>query len=156
MGAAPKTRPGFPNADDQALQVMELGRAIRQLVRQGVLRYSGGALTPIQYRALSRLARQANGLGELARGMQVRLPTASGLVDGLEKAGWVDRSRDAKDRRRVTLLVTAQGLALREKVRQGLRRELAQRLATLDAGQARDFQAGMRVLQRLFPPEGAV
>ncbi len=156
MNPAPKKRPGLPSTDDQALQVMELGRAIRQLVRQGVLRHSRGALTPIQYRALSRLARQASGLGELARGLQVRLPTASGLVDGLEKAGWVDRSRDARDRRRVALLVTAKGLALREKVRLGLRRELAQKLATLDKGQARDFQAGMRVLQRLFPPEGAV
>jgi DNA-binding MarR family transcriptional regulator len=141
-------------AEDQALQVMILGRSIIRLVRQGVQQHSQGALTHIQYRALSRLARQPSGLGELAQGMQVRLPTASCLVDGLEQAGWVDRSRDARDRRRVELLLTAKGLALREKVRQGLRQELAKRLAKLDARQARDFKAGMRVLQQLFPVEG--
>jgi len=161
MSASLKARPAAasPSAgsiEDQAQRVMDLGRRLGRLVRHGVLRESAGALTPIQYRAISQLARQASSLSELAQALQVSLPTASALVDGLEQAGWLDRGRDTEDRRRVVLVLTRQGSQLREKVRQGLRQELAQRLAGLDPAQERAFHAGMRVLEQLFPAdEGA-
>src|ERR1700722_6171184 len=53
-------------------------------------------------------------LVELARHMGVTVSTMSLNVERLVRRGYVRRTRDAKDRRRLRLLLTASGLRLRE------------------------------------------
>jgi DNA-binding MarR family transcriptional regulator len=49
---------------------------------------------------------------EIAAEMIHRMPDITRLVDRLEEAGWVERSRDREDRRVVRVKITAEGLAL--------------------------------------------
>jgi DNA-binding MarR family transcriptional regulator len=56
----------------------------------------------------------ATALVELARHMGVTVSTMSLNVERLVRRGYVRRTRDAKDRRRLRLLLTAAGLRLRE------------------------------------------
>lgn len=49
---------------------------------------------------------------EIAAEMIHRMPDITRLVDRLEEAGWVERSRDRQDRRVVRVKITAEGLAL--------------------------------------------
>ena len=57
---------------------------------------------------------EPTGLLELARHMGVTVSTMSLNVERLVRRGYVRRTRDAEDRRRLRLLLTASGLRLRE------------------------------------------
>src|SRR5579864_6239568 len=59
-------------------------------------------------------ARDPTALVDLARHMGVTVSTMSLNVERLVRKGYVRRTRDAKDRRRLRLLLTAAGLRLRE------------------------------------------
>lgn len=54
---------------------------------------------------------------ELAENTGVTRATVSGLLDGLEKEGLVERQMDAEDRRLVRVRLTPEGAALLDKVR---------------------------------------
>lgn len=73
-------------------------------------------------------------LTDLARIEQVRPPTMSKIVAGLEADGLVRRRPDARDRRAIRLEPTARGITL---LKQGRRRRVA-RLAAALAGLTRD------------------
>ncbi len=66
---------------------------------------------PAQLSALSVLVfGGARTLGELARAEQVRPPTMTRIVGGLQRAGLVRCERDAQDRRVVRVRATAKGV----------------------------------------------
>ena len=48
-------------------------------------------------------------MGILAKNMHVSLPTMSGIVDRLVKAGYIDRVEDKEDRRQVVIELTHKG-----------------------------------------------
>jgi len=51
-------------------------------------------------------------LGELSKKMYLHPSTITGLIDRLEKKGYVERDRDKKDRRIVKILLTPKGKGL--------------------------------------------
>ena len=63
-------------------------------------------------------------IGDLATQLCVRHHSAVGLVDRLEKTGYLRRDRDKTDRRRATLALTASGEKLLSKLSAAHRREL--------------------------------
>lgn len=64
-------------------------------------------------------------ISELAESMQVRHHSMVALIDRCEKAGIVQRSRDASDRRVARVSLTASGEALIEKLSSENRKELS-------------------------------
>jgi DNA-binding MarR family transcriptional regulator len=48
-------------------------------------------------------------VGRLAESMQVRMPTASGIISRLAKAGYVKRAPSTHDRRQVVIALTTKG-----------------------------------------------
>jgi len=74
---------------------------------------------PAEFRILHRLSHEDNGarLGDLAEGLGVRPPTASQLVDALERKGLVERGSDGDDRRAVRIRLSAEGRALADSFR---------------------------------------
>ncbi len=91
-------------------------------------------------------------LGALAAAEQVRPPTITKLIRGLERAGLVRRTRDPGDRRKQQVAATARGRKLLEEGR-------ARRVAALDAalaGLAADergaLEAAVATLERLVGP----
>jgi DNA-binding MarR family transcriptional regulator len=72
-------------------------------------------------------------LGELAAAEQVRPPTMTGIVRGLEQDGLARRDSDRRDARVVRVRATAKGKRILQQARQRRIDALAERLSDLDA-----------------------
>ncbi|HZT04416.1 MAG TPA: MarR family transcriptional regulator [Steroidobacteraceae bacterium] len=95
-------------------------------------------------------------LGNLADIEMVRPPTMTRIIDGLEKAGLVERKRSAQDRRKVELLATPRGSRLLEAGRARRIALLSQALQRLSGAEFRLLERAAPILQRLFSsPEEA-
>ncbi len=58
---------------------------------------------------LQHLLGGARGMTDLAAGLGASLSATTRLVDGLQRRGWLERTRDPADRRKVEVKLTAQG-----------------------------------------------
>jgi DNA-binding MarR family transcriptional regulator len=89
-------------------------------------------------------------LRELAAEERISAPALSGHVDRLEKAGLLERARDATDRRRVGLALTDEGERLLKRVRARRTTWLADRLRDLDDDELAAVEAAIEPLGRLL------
>jgi len=89
-------------------------------------------------------------LGELAAAEQVKPPTMSRVVAGLERNGLVERFADSNDARRVRLCATARGVKL---MKQGRRRRiqyLAENLKRLPEDELESVRQAVEILERVL------
>ena len=91
------------------------------------------------------------GVSELAETEQMSRPAMSAHVKRLEAAGWIARRADEadSDKRRVALIVTAQGLQALSAIRRSRNDWLAARLANLTLAERAALEAGLEPLGRL-------
>ena len=89
-------------------------------------------------------------LGELAQAEQVRPPTMSRVVAGLEEAGLVRREADPEDARRAHLHPTAAGRRLMEKARDRRVDELAAWLVALPDDERAQLARTLDTLEKLL------
>lgn len=67
-------------------------------------------ITQTQFLVMVALhARQECSLNLLAQSMQVSMPTMSGIIDRLVKAGFIIRKEDKEDRRQIVLTLSTKG-----------------------------------------------
>jgi DNA-binding MarR family transcriptional regulator len=91
--------------------VMGVSRAIRSQMR----RHRDPRMSVPQFRALIFIRRQATATAsELAEHLGLTRSSTTTLVDNLVRMGWVERTGDEQDRRRVRLRLTAAGEAILE------------------------------------------
>jgi DNA-binding MarR family transcriptional regulator len=88
-------------------------------------------------------------VGELARAEQVRSPTMSGVLKGLEAEGLVRRERVAHDARRSVVHPTAKGRRLMERARAARIAVLAERLQALDERERATLLAATELMERV-------
>ena len=88
-------------------------------------------------------------VGDLARAEQVRSPTMSGVLKGLEAEGLVRRARVAHDARRSVVHATAKGRRLMERARRARIAVLAERLEALDEGERATLRRATELMERL-------
>jgi DNA-binding MarR family transcriptional regulator len=69
---------------------------------------------------------------DIAKKMGHSTAAATGLVDRLEKLGYVERLHAADDRRKVMVQITDKGKALVAKMREGIAKNLANVMAEMD------------------------
>jgi DNA-binding MarR family transcriptional regulator len=103
-----------PSSDRLSDQVMHALRRINRAMElhSRFLKAHYGLTTP-QLSVLLDLARhQARSAGELARRVHLSQATVTGVLDRLEGHGLIERSRSARDRRRVHLELTPKARAL--------------------------------------------
>jgi DNA-binding MarR family transcriptional regulator len=102
--------------------------ALRRFVRFSEEAVRPLGLEPQQHQALLAVegfpGRDRVTLGELAEQLQIRPHSAVGLADRLEKLGYLERERDARDRRRVHLALTPAGREVLERLSAVHREEL--------------------------------
>jgi len=89
-------------------------------------------------------------LRELAAEERISAPALSGHVDRLEKAGLIERVRDADDRRRVGLTLTEAGMRLLRRVRARRTSWLAERLRELEPDEVAAIEAAIEPLGHLL------
>jgi DNA-binding MarR family transcriptional regulator len=116
-------------------------------------------LTPSRLAALVILDKQGPmRVGDLARELNIAVPSGSRLLDVLAVSGFVERRDDPSDRRAFLVSLTAAGAKTLEDVRAEGIRELAEHLASLPAAQRSavgDALPGLEALaDALTPPTG--
>ena len=125
----------------------KLHSAAIHLLRRLRVRDRESGIGPAQLSALSVLVFGGpRSLGELADAEQVRPPTMSRIVSGLERSGLVKRHA-TEDARRMRLEATAKGTRILWQGRQRRVESLAAALASLDQADA----ARLRELVELLP-----
>jgi DNA-binding MarR family transcriptional regulator len=114
----------------------ELSAAIRALaVGARVLERALDEMTLPQFRVMVLIASSPERANRLAERAAVSRPSLTGLLDGLEARGWVQRVEVEGDRRGVSLEVTALGSAALERAEGAMAAELED---VLRAGSAAD------------------
>jgi MarR family transcriptional regulator, transcriptional regulator for hemolysin len=108
-------------------------------------------LTYSQWQVLSFVARRDGGTAtqrELQSWLKVESATLTGVIDGLERRGWLTREESSDDRRVKRLVLTTAGLAVYEAVSPWLSQAVQARvLAGLSPGQV---TLAREVLQRVI------
>lgn len=120
----------------QSVGVEEVIRSIRQVARAvglfGRELWSNWGISPSQLAALEIVAaHESMSAGELADQMRVSPATVTRIVGSLEQKELVERSRGARDRRRVMISITPRGATLIDDVPRSLQALLERRLAIL-------------------------
>jgi MarR family 2-MHQ and catechol resistance regulon transcriptional repressor len=88
------------------------------LLRESQRLFRPHGLTAAQYNVLNVIAARADGLSqqELSEVLVVDRSNVTGLIDRMEKSGWVKRADDPDDRRAYRVTLTAAGRRLFQKV----------------------------------------
>ena len=89
-------------------------------------------------------------LGELAAAEQVKPPTMSRIVAGLERSGLVTIKKDPRDARRMRIRATTKGVKLLQKGRRLRIEYLAKHLNQLPHEDLSRIREGVEVLSRLL------
>jgi DNA-binding MarR family transcriptional regulator len=139
--------PGVAESDPELaarlrLAVLRLSRRLRQQVADGV--------TSTQVSALATVERLGSPtLGELAASEQVRPPSMTKIVVGLEAAGLVSRRVDDDDRRVARVMLTPEGRRVIGRSRSLRTAYLARRLRRLSAAERQALGELVGLLERL-------
>ena len=121
------------------------------LLRQVRKQDAAAGIGPAQLSALSVLVFGGPiTLGKLAEAEQVKAPTMSRIVTGLERSRLAEREADEKDSRLVQVRATAKGARLLHEGRRRRIEYLARNLDFLSAREIEVLKAAVEVLQRAF------
>ncbi len=86
-------------------------------------------------------------MSDIAKKMGHSTAAATGLVDRLEKLGYVERVHAAEDRRKIMVRITAKGVELVSKMRSEIATDLAGILAGMDEDQAESVEHTKRAIR---------
>ena len=122
------------NEEFQALA--EFRYALRMFLRFSEDAATSAGITPRQYQAMLAVRGwqgvEAITIGQLAERLHLRHHSAVGLVQRLVRRGLIERRPLARDRRNITLLLTAQGRFVLEQLASAHRDELKRMRPQLD------------------------
>lgn len=131
--------------------ILNVARTAEFLASSGAEVFKRAELTPTQYNAL-RILRGAEPEGlcrnEVRDRMLTRMPDMTRLLDRMETAGLVSRTRDSEDRRVVTTRVSNKGARLLEKLDGAVAREHERRLSHLTKTQLETLIALLSAVRR--------
>nr|WP_225937051.1 MarR family transcriptional regulator [Myxococcus sp. RHSTA-1-4] len=137
------------SADVQKLQQLLVALGRRRSLRDPIASTCEQLqFTPPQVHALLWLGQDgALTMGDLARRLGVTEKTVTGVVDRLEREGYLMRERSASDRRVVHCRLTPEGQATWQKLDRSMNQGMSQFLGILDAS---DRKALFRILEKLL------
>jgi DNA-binding MarR family transcriptional regulator len=110
----------------------------------------GGELSLRQLTVLYLIREETPTLGYIARRLMVTPAVVTGIVDRLEKRGYVQRRADAEDRRVVRLALTESGRAESLAVQDQLVEAIAARLAAYPVEEVAELGRGLALLEQVL------
>ncbi len=111
----------------------------------------GGELSLRQLSALQMISEdETTTLGDVARRLMVTPAVVTGLIDRLEKRGFVRRLSSSGDRRRVNLGLTEEGKAAAKRAENGLVDEVGAKMANFSADELKTLERGLVLLDRVL------
>jgi len=137
----------------ESVMCLRLMQALRRVSR-GMRRWQDGAAppasAPLSPRHVAALEQVRDGpvtVGELASRLGLTLPTVSGVLADLDRAGFIERHPDPADRRRTIVAVVPAQAGLIEEWLDGAARPLARVLDKLSPGEQDAFLKAMDLLE---------
>jgi DNA-binding MarR family transcriptional regulator len=109
----------------------------------------GGDLSLRQLSALYVIRHESATLGEVARRLMVTPAVVTGLIDRLEKRGYVKRVNEPGDRRRIHLSLTDEGRTRSVDVENSLIADIADRIALLNPRDIEALERGLQILDQV-------
>lgn len=109
----------------------------------------GGELSLRQLSALQMIEDETTTLGDVARRLMVTPAVVTGLIDRLEKRGFVRRVASSGDRRRVNLALTPEGREAAKKAEDRLIDEVGAKMANFSAEELKTLDRGIALLERV-------
>jgi len=138
-------------AESSARDVLDTVPLVMQFIRDRIRLQRTAGLSVLQFRTLAFLSRvRKASLSTVADHAGLSLPAMSRMMNGLVKSGLVERQTVATNRRQIALTLTAKGRTTREKMRDGVRKQLADSLKTLSTAEQKVIQEAMQSLHRVF------
>jgi DNA-binding MarR family transcriptional regulator len=138
-------------ADECARAVMDTVPAVMRRIRERMRHHDPASLSIPQFRVLGFLDRNPGAcLSELSSHLGVARPTASIIVDRLVQRRLVTRSDDPRERRRLALGLTPDGLQLLQQARSATRAWIATLLRSLPEERLQQMAAGLALLGGAF------
>ena len=129
----------------------KLGKVYRNVQRYYETNLQSFGLTPVQYFVIMNLYHH-DGMKfkDLANALSIEGPTLTGLLDRMERSGFLERRGDPEDRRSVLVYLTDKGKLIGPKIH-NLAGQLDEKLRTQFSN--RDFELFLNILDRIEVPE---
>ncbi len=138
-------------ADDHALHSAALTLSIAPRLTRWIQTRMGSddqpTLSMRQLSALNFIGEPDATLGDIARNLNVTPAVVTGLIDRLERRGYVRRVSSQHDRRRVHIELTPEGEDVRETAQARLAKELGTQFASLEEEASNQLAAGLAILE---------
>lgn len=130
-----------------------LAQDFREALRHGVYLVrrldAEGELSAAQLSTLKMLLGDGVRVGEIARNLGVRVPSATEQIIKLEKAGLVRRDPDPDDSRAVRVVLTAEGRAAVDSANERRNAVMAKILVTLSDNERQALAAALPVIEKI-------
>jgi DNA-binding MarR family transcriptional regulator len=134
-----------------AREILDVTPIVMQALRVQIRAQRQDDLSVPQFRTLAFLRRHpGSSLSAAAEFIGLTLPTMSVLIEGLVQRGFVNRTPDKLDRRRVLLTLTPEGERQHTRAVDGTAAWLVEVLEPLDEQQRRAIVAALEILRPLF------
>jgi DNA-binding MarR family transcriptional regulator len=139
------------NDDDPQLQ--ELASGFREALRHSVYLVrrldADGELSASQLSTLKMLLGEGQRVGEIARNLGVRVPSATEQIIKLERAGLARREPDPADSRAVRVILTPEGRAAVDSANRRRNQVMAGILSTLTDQDRKALAAALPVIDKI-------
>ena len=134
------------NTDQIAEEVAQLMPMIARRILLGF--FQSIDITQTQIFTIMTLSEQSPvRLSQLSKKLQISAPTVTGIVDRLEKSGFVQRIPDIKDRRVINVDLTAEGRHIAKKLKITLKRKWKGLLSKLTSHDQNNYVGILRKIQ---------
>ncbi len=135
-------------ADSVTQSLIDIVPRLNRWAEASVARAAGeNRLSLRQLSALTMIESDQTTLGDVARRLMVTPAVVTGLIDRLERRGYVRRINSTDDRRRVLLALTDEGRAAAESVSSQLREEMASALNSFSTADLEQLDASLARLR---------
>lgn len=135
-------------------ELQELASGFREALRHSVYLVrrldADGELSAAQLSTLKMLPGDGQRVGEIARNLGVRVPSATEQIIKLERAGLARREPDPADSRAVRVVLTAEGRAAVESANQRRNEVMAGLLSTLTDQDRAALAAALPVIDKII------
>jgi DNA-binding MarR family transcriptional regulator len=139
--------------DAIAREILEIVPTIMRVIRTEMRNQRSADLALPQFRALLFINRNpGSSLLAVANHLGLTSPTVSTMVDGLVLKRMIRRESSTRDRRKVTLTLTAEGQAILKKARNGAQARLIEVLSGLTPEECETVFQSMKLLRSIFLP----
>jgi len=143
----------MPSADDCARRVLDVVPLVVRAIRATMRRHRGATLSVPQFRSLGYLSRESGAsLSDVAEHVGLTLPSMSKMIDGLVERRLVCRGISTRDRRQITLSLSARGQATLRRARARTQARVAEMLGVLSEGERASVIHAMQALRPAFEP----